>query len=71
MSRFSDFCRKAGYLYIHMELIFLDIDGILTEPWKNAQSKANSELLRWRVQLESELDIRPMAEYNGEPRSFG
>jgi len=54
-----------------MELIFLDIDGILTEPWKNAQSKANSELLRWRVQLESELDIRPMAEYNGEPRSFG
>lgn len=34
---------------------------------KNAQSKANSELLRWRVQLESELDIRPMAEYGGEP----
>ena len=34
---------------------------------KNAQSRANSELLRWRVQLESELDIRPMAEYDGEP----
>ena len=34
---------------------------------KNTQSKANSELLRWRVQLESELDIRPMAEYDGEP----
>ena len=34
---------------------------------KNAQSKANSELLRWRVQIESELDIRPMAEYGGEP----
>ena len=33
----------------------------------NAQSKANSELLRWRVQIESELDIRPMAEYDGEP----
>ena len=33
----------------------------------NSQSKANSELLRWRVQLESELDIRPMAEYDGEP----
>ena len=33
----------------------------------NAQSKANSELLRWRVQIESELDIRPMAEYGGEP----
>lgn len=34
---------------------------------ENAQSKANSELLRWRVQLENELDIRPMAEYGGEP----
>ena len=34
---------------------------------QNSQSKANSELLRWRVQLESTLDIRPMAEYNGEP----
>lgn len=34
---------------------------------ENAQSRANSELLRWRVQLESELDIRPMAEYDGEP----
>lgn len=33
----------------------------------NARSKANSELLRWRVQIESELDIRPMAEYDGEP----
>ena len=29
---------------------------------ENAGSKANSELLRWRVQIESELDIRPMAE---------
>ena len=34
---------------------------------ENAGSKANSELLRWRVQIESELDIRPMAEYDGEP----
>lgn len=34
---------------------------------ENAQSQANSELLRWRLQLESELDIRPMAEYDGEP----
>lgn len=33
----------------------------------NAHSKANSELLRWRVQIESELDIRPMAEYDGDP----
>lgn len=28
---------------------------------------ANSELLRWREQLESSLNIRPMSEYNGEP----
>lgn len=34
---------------------------------ENTQFQANSELLRWRVQLESELDIRPMAEYDGEP----
>lgn len=34
---------------------------------ENVQSKANSELLRWRIQIESELDIRPMSEYDGEP----
>lgn len=34
---------------------------------ENAQVKGNSELLRWRVQVESELDIRPMSEYGGEP----
>ncbi len=28
---------------------------------------ANSELLRWREQLESSLNIRPMSEYNSEP----
>lgn len=27
----------------------------------------NSELLRWRTQLEANLNIRPMAEYQGEP----
>lgn len=34
---------------------------------ENAGSKANSELLRWRVQIENELDIRPMSEYDGAP----
>lgn len=34
---------------------------------QNAQSEANSELLRWRIQIERELDIRPMSEYDGEP----
>ena len=34
---------------------------------ENTDSKANSELLRWRIQIESELDIRPMSEYDGEP----
>ena len=28
---------------------------------------ANSELLRWRRQLEQSLNIRPMAEYRGQP----
>ena len=30
-------------------------------------SGGNSELLRWREQLENELGIRPMAEYQGAP----
>ncbi|MCI8578194.1 MAG: HAD family hydrolase [Lachnospiraceae bacterium] len=34
---------------------------------ENAHSTANSELLRWREQIERELDIRPMSEYDGEP----
>lgn len=34
---------------------------------ENTQSEANSELLRWRIQIENELDIRPMSEYDGEP----
>ncbi len=33
----------------------------------NAQSRANSELLRWRIQIENELNILPMSEYDGEP----
>lgn len=34
---------------------------------ENAQASGNSELLRWREQLEKDLGIRPMAEYRGEP----
>ncbi len=34
---------------------------------ENTQSEASSELLRWRIQIENELDIRPMSEYDGEP----
>ena len=30
-------------------------------------SGGNSELVRWRKALESELDIRPMAQYDGRP----
>lgn len=33
---------------------------------ETAQRCGNSELLRWREQLEGELGIRPMAEYQGE-----
>ena len=32
-----------------------------------AQADGNSELLRWREQIEGELGIRPMAEYRDEP----
>ncbi|NBH32672.1 HAD family hydrolase [Clostridiaceae bacterium] len=34
---------------------------------QNAGKGGNSELLRWREQIESSLDIRPMAEYQGQP----
>ena len=34
---------------------------------ENAQTSGNSELLRWREQIEGELGIRPMEEYDGEP----
>ena len=34
---------------------------------QSAQTSGNSELLRWREQLENDLGIRPMAEYQGEP----
>lgn len=34
---------------------------------KNANENSNSELLRWRRQIEESLNIRPMAEYAGQP----
>lgn len=34
---------------------------------ENTQASGNSELLRWREQLEKDLGIRSMAEYQGEP----
>ncbi len=34
---------------------------------ENASAEGNSELLRWREQIEKSLNIRPMAEYEGQP----
>ncbi len=34
---------------------------------KNASEGSNSEMLRWREQIESTLNILPMAEYKGQP----
>lgn len=34
---------------------------------KNAESSGNSEFLRWREQLEQNLNIRPMEEYQNQP----
>lgn len=34
---------------------------------ENAEAGGNSELLRWRRQIEASLNIRPMAEYRGQP----
>lgn len=47
-------------------------EGSFTDPrfkeyLKNAPGEANSELLRWRNQLEKELNIRSMDEYDNTP----
>lgn len=34
---------------------------------ENSSKEGNSELLRWRKQIEESLAIKPMAEYGGEP----
>lgn len=34
---------------------------------QHASEKGNSELLRWRKQIEKNLNIRPMSEYAGDP----
>ena len=34
---------------------------------KNAEASGNSEFLRWREQLEKNLNIRPMEEYENQP----
>ena len=34
---------------------------------ENAGERGNSELLRWRRQIEASLNIRPMSEYAGQP----
>ena len=34
---------------------------------KNAKASGNSEFLRWREQLEKDLNIRPMEEYENQP----
>ena len=34
---------------------------------ENSSEGGNSELLRWRKQIEESLDIRPMSEYDGAP----
>ncbi len=49
------------------------IDGAYTDEGfkelleEHAKSDGNSELLRWRNQIEKSLNIRPMAEYGGQP----
>lgn len=34
---------------------------------EHSYKKENSEMLRWRRQIESELNIRPLGEYQGQP----
>ena len=49
------------------------VDGAYTDEGfkqfleENAEAGGNSELLRWRRQIEDSLNIRPMSEYKGQP----
>ncbi len=49
------------------------VDGAFTDEGfkkfleENASQGSNSELLRWRKQIEGSLNIRPMSEYSGQP----
>ncbi len=60
---------KANHVYCTIECL----DGTYTdEAFKeflkaNGESRGNSELLRWREQLEGALNILPMAAYEGQP----
>lgn len=42
-------------------------EGVQDFLQENAKKSGNSELLRWRKQLETNLGIQPMAKYQGEP----
>ena len=58
---------RAGGVYLNVETrddSFCD-EGVAE--FLAASAGGNSELLRWRRQLEKELGFRPMAEYDGTP----
>ena len=58
---------RAGDVFVNVETrddSFCD-EGVAE--FLAACSGGNSELLRWRRQLEKELGFRPMAEYDGKP----
>ncbi len=58
---------RAGDVFVNVETrddSFCD-EGVAE--FLAASAGGNSELLRWRRQLEKELGFRPMAEYDGKP----
>lgn len=61
------FARSGIYRTVESKCGSYTDEGFKAFLRENAQSGGNSELLRWREQLEQDLGIRPMEEYRGEP----
>lgn len=61
------FLRSGIFRTVESKLGSYTDEGFKAFLQETAQSGGNSELLRWREQLEHDLGIRPMAEYRGEP----
>ena len=58
---------RAGEVYVNVETRDDSFCDRGVAEFLAASAGGNSELLRWRRQLEEELGFRPMAEYDGRP----
>lgn len=63
----SAFAESGVYRTVESKTGSYTDEGLKAFLREHAEAGGNSELLRWREQLEKDLGIRPMAEYRGEP----